>query len=295
MNAGAVSAQGRSSSTRRSWRLDGYSLLIIPPALAAVLFFAYPLLDLMAMSFSSEKGPFATYAGLLQDDLVILSFANTIKFAVLVAALATLLGYPVALLIASVNRTTAGILLLIVLIPFWTSVLVRSYAWIVILGRRGIVNTALMNLGLVDQPVQFLFNSFGVIVGMVHVMLPYAVLPILSSITKINKDVLWASDGLGASRFQTFRRVLFPLTLPGVLGGAALVIVLSFGFFITPTLMGGSRDIVAAKVIHEQITQQLAWDKAAAVSVLIFVMTAGTFLLCAKVFGLGKHMTIDAR
>jgi ABC-type spermidine/putrescine transport system permease subunit I len=273
----------------------GYALFLVLPAFMVAVFFAYPLLGLLSLSFSSPDGWFGHYLDVLSDGVFLLALRNTLFFALATAFLTALLGYPVALLVASVGPTLGGVLLLLVMVPFWTSILVRAYAWIVLLGRGGLINTGLIEIGIINTPLPLLFNATGVIIGMVHVMLPYMILPVLNSMKRLNPNVLAAADSLGASRSQVFLRVLLPLTAPGVMGGFVLVFVISLGFFITPALMGGPRNLVSAKLLHEQITQQLAWPEAAAVAMVILVLTLGTFVICARVFGLRGSMSMDAR
>ncbi len=286
--AEAPAPHGRRVSLPRGLR--GWNLLVLPPLAFVVVFFLYPLAGMIARSFAEGAFPGALYLDLLRDDVFLLALRNTFTYAAITAAAAAFLGYPVAVLIGFARPAAAGLLLLFVMVPFWTSILVRSYAWLVVLGREGIVNTFWLGWGLGSKPLQLIFNDIGVVVAMVHVMLPYMVLAMLSNIARLDRNLLTAAASLGASRSQTFIRVLFPLTLPGVAGGLALVFVLSLGFFITPAVMGGPRQVVTAILIHDQIARQLAWDQAAAVSVVLLVLTAGTFFVCARILGLRRHM-----
>lgn len=272
-----------------------FSLFIVPPLLFIAVFLIYPLADMVRLSFAEGPFPGALYLDLLRDNVFLLSLRNTFLFAFITAVCSAVLAYPVSVLIGFSRPAVANVLLLLVMVPFWTSILVRSYAWLVLLGREGVVNSLWIGSGLGSKPLQLLFNSIGVCVAMVHVMLPYMILPIVSTIGRLNKDVFWAASSLGASRWQTFVRVLLPLTLPGVAGGFALVFVLSMGFFITPAIMGAPRDIVTGMVIHDKVTRQLAWPEAAAISVVLLVLIGGAFLFCARVLGLQRHMSISNR
>ena len=273
----------------------GYTLLILAPLAVMIVLFAYPFAALALRSFSSPNGPFGHYIDLFEDVTFQIALWNTFLYAFVTATVTTLLGYPVALLLASVNRSLANVLLLLVMVPFWTSVVVRCYAWIVLLGRHGVMNESLLQVGLLNTPLQLVFNGIGVIIGMVHIMLPYMVLPIFGTMTRLNKEILAAADSLGATRMQSFFRVLLPLTMSGIVGGFTLVFVISLGFFVTPALLGGPRNLVAAMVIRDQVTRQLAWDEAAAVSVVLLVITTGTFLVAARIFGLKRHMSLSWR
>jgi ABC-type spermidine/putrescine transport system permease subunit I len=269
-------------------------LLVLPAAFVLALFF-YPLLDLFWLSLTSGRYPGSVYVDVAQDPIFLLSLKNTLFFALTTAAFAAVLGYPVAIVVGFSRPSVANFLLILVMVPFWTSVLVRTYAWLVILGREGMINSIWLGLGLGTRPLQLTFNSVGVTIAMVHVMLPYMILPIVSNIGRIDHSVLAAASSLGANRWYTFTRVLFPLTVPGLVGGCSLVFVLSIGFFITPALMGGPRDLVTAMVIHDQITKELAWDQAAASSAILLVIIGGLFWVFSHALGLGRHMAISAR
>jgi putative spermidine/putrescine transport system permease protein len=270
-----------------------YSMFMLLPLLFVSTFFLYPAAETVWRSVTGGTFPGGLYLDLLQDDVFLLSLRNTFFFAVLTTICAVLLGYPVAILIGFSRPAIGNLLLLLIMVPFWTSILVRSYAWLVLLGREGLVNATWIGSGLGEQPMSLIFNSIGVSIGMIHVMLPYMILPVISTISRINKETLSAASSLGASRWQSFVRVLLPLTLPGIAGGAALVFVISLGFFITPALMGGPRDLVTAMVIHDRITRQLAWDEAAAISVVLLLLTGGTFFICARIFNLQRHMSMS--
>jgi putative spermidine/putrescine transport system permease protein len=284
--------------TQRSWARKEQlrtRLLIALPLVFILALFGYPLLDLFWLSVSSGAYPGAMYVDLAQDSLFLLSLRNTLVFAFLTSFLAALLGYPVALLVGFSRPVVAAILLLLVMVPFWTSVLVRTYAWLVILGREGLVNSLWLALFQGQKPLQLIYNGTGITIAMVHVMLPYMILPIVSVMARLDKSVLAAAGSLGANRWQTFVRVLLPLTLPGVAGGFALVFVLSLGFFITPALMGGPRNLVTAMVIHDQITRELAWDRAAGIAFLLLAIMGGVFFVFARIFGLRQQMSASVR
>lgn len=282
-------AQGRHQLGRKEAAL--FSLLIVPPGLLLLAFFIAPLVDMVWRSFGSESGPFGYYVEMLTDPIFRSALTNSIKFAALTGLVTVVLAYPVALMISGVRASIAGLLMLLVMIPFWTSVLVRSYAWIIVLGRNGVLNTNLTESGVIEEPLRLLFNELGVIIGMVHVMLPYAILPLISAITNLDKDLIAAAGSLGASRLSTFRRVILPLTAQGAIAGFVLVFVLSLGFFITPALMGGPTEVVTAMVIHEQVTEQLQWGQAAAAAVILLILTVGSFLACVHIFNLREHMS----
>lgn len=271
----------------------GFALLAAPAVLFMVVLLAVPLADFLRRSLSGPEGPLQYYLALLSSEYSRYVFLTTFRIALIAATLAALLGYPVAWLIASVRPRVARVLLLIVLVPFWTSILVRSYGWIVLLGRRGIVNATLEATGVIDAPLALMFNATGVMVGMVQILLPYMVLPILSVMTRLNCEVVLAAESLGARPRQVFLRVLLPLTLPGVGGGFVLVFTLALGFFVTPRLLGGRQDVMVAMLIEEQITRRLAWDEAAASGFLLLLLTLGAFAASVRIFRLNRLLAAE--
>jgi putative spermidine/putrescine transport system permease protein len=165
-----------------------------------------------------------------------------------------------------------------VLVPFWISVLVRTFSWMLLLERNGPVNTLLVSSGLIDKPLKLLFNDFAVHLGMVHVLLPYAVLPIYAAMLKVDPRLLLASDGLGATGAQTFWRIYLPLTARGVAAGAIFVFLLALGFYITPALLGGLHNLTVALLIDNFVNERLVWPLAAAAS---FILLAIILLILA--------------
>jgi putative spermidine/putrescine transport system permease protein len=168
--------------------------------------------------------------------------------------------------------------MIVVVLPFFTSVIVRTYAWMVLLGRTGLVNQSLTALGLAPGPLPLLYNQAGVLVGMTYVLLPYMVLTLYSVMRGIDGALIRAAYGLGASRLQVFRRIFLPLSLPGVAGGTLLVFILSLGFFITPALMGGPADMMIAMLIEREVEITLNWAFASALAVILLALTLVGFV-----------------
>jgi putative spermidine/putrescine transport system permease protein len=208
-------------------------------------------------------------------------FWRTLSVSLIVTAACVLLGYPVAATIARLKAPWAGIALALVLIPFWSSVLVRSAAWFVLLSREGPVNQALLGLGLVEAPVQMVGTRFAVLLATVHVLLPVAILPMLSVMRRLDRRYLNAAASLGAGGVATFLRIWLPLTMPGVLAGAAMVFLLAVGFYITPALVGGERDQLVAWFIASFLNREVNWGMGAALSVYLLAM-AGAVLGVAR-------------
>ena len=199
------------------------------------------------------------------------------------------MAYPVAYVLSTASPRWVLIGLVFLMLPFWTSILVRTYAWMILLGRNGVLNQTLLGAGMIDKPVALIFNTTGVVIGMVHVLLPYMVFPIYSAMLRVNRDLLLAAEGLGASGWSVFRRVFLPLTMPGVIAGTALVFILSLGFYITPALLGGGKVIMIAVLIEQQVRQFLEWGFAAALSCLLLVVAVLFYVLLNR---LGRRETI---
>jgi ABC-type spermidine/putrescine transport system permease subunit I len=253
------------SAVADSWRgptfrgEKGPILVGLLPVLFLIAFFLVPVLRLMLLSV--EGGTLAHFEKALRGELYLLVMFETFKVAALVTLITLLLAYPVAYFLATASPRWVLIGLIFLLLPFWTSILVRTYAWMILLGRNGVVNQVLLGLGLIDQPVALLYNTTGVLIGMVHVLLPYMVFPIYSAMLRVDRDLLLAAEGLGASDWAVFRRVFLPLTLPGVIAGSSLVFILSLGFFI-----------------EQQVRQFLEWGFAAALSMLLLAAAIPVFI-----------------
>ena len=267
-----VRASGKDASplkTAGSAAALGTALLLLPALVFLGVTFLAPLSRLVALSLSASEGAFAAYREILGDDIYRRVFANTFAFAVVVTLVTVAIGYPLAVALTRLSPGWRAALFACVLLPLWISVLVRTFAWMLLLERNGPVNRLLVGSGLVDQPLALLFNHAGVLIGMVHVLLPYAVLPIYAALARIDPALLRASEGLGASRLTTFRRVLLPLSLRGVATAATFVFLLSLGFFITPALLGGSASMTLSMLIENLVNERLAWALAAAASVVL--------------------------
>jgi ABC-type spermidine/putrescine transport system permease subunit I len=265
-------------------------LLLAPAVILLFLCFVVPLARLFSLAFTDEAGPFATFAILAESNVYRRVMVNTFLVALAVALITVVLAWPVAYILTKLKGFWFAFALYGVLFPFWISVLVRTFSWMILLERNGPLNRFLVNLGITDKPLALLFNDTGVMIGMVHVLLPYAILPLYGAMLRIDQRLLMASDGLGAGLFDTFRRVYFPLCLPGLMGGATFVFLLSLGFFITPALLGGSNAITLSMLIASFINDRLAWSLAAAASLVLLVLVLALLAATAKVLPFGKGM-----
>ena len=250
-------------------------VLSVPAVLLLLALFAVPLLRLLALSV--EGGSLVAYQRALTNELYLRVIFETFKIAAIVTLLTLALGYPVAYVMATSGRVWQLVGIAFVLLPFWTSILVRTYAWMVMLGRNGVVNRTLIGWGVIDSPLPLLNNLAGVLIGMVHVLLPYMILPVFNAVKKVDPNLVLAAEGLGAPRWRAFLRVTLPLTMNGVAAGVTLVFTLSLGFFITPALLGGGRVVMIANLIEEQVRELLNWAFAGALSAILLALTLAAF------------------
>jgi putative spermidine/putrescine transport system permease protein len=258
-------------------------LLLVPSAAIYIVAFFLPLALLAVASFMSSRvaagSPEPTltlghYRAFFDDGVTGAIFLSTVRLATVVTIVCLLLGYPLALYMRRSGPRLRAILLLIVVSPLLTSVIVRNVAWLLVLGREGLINGALRAAGLIDAPLPLLYNTFGVVVGVTHVYLSFLVLPVFGSLLAINPVVEESAASLGASPLQVFMRVTLPLTLPGAIAGATLVFILTMGVYLTPVIMGGSFVVTLPMVITDLIRNQFEWSKAAAFAiVLLFFVT----------------------
>src|SRR5271165_789819 len=260
-------------------------ILLVPPlALYMVAFYLLPLASMLLRSVADPTWTLENYRRLAGDTVFLEVFWTTLRTALVVTLGALALGYPVALALSRLRHGVATFVLIIVLLPFWTSVLVRSYAWMVLLGRRGLVNETLIASGLIDAPLKLLNTPFAVHIVMIHILLPYMILPIASVLRQIDGALLRAAAGLGAPPWRVFLQVVLPLSIPGVAAGTLLVFVLSLGFYITPALVGGPRDLMLSMLIAQQV-DLLNWPYAACLSVALLATTLLLILVFQRLPG----------
>jgi len=250
-----------------------YLPLLLPALLALGTFFVYPLYGILLRSVYKNGYTLESYRQVARTSVYLMVIALTFRTAAVVTLIALLLGYPLAYVLATVRPRLARVLVVIVVLPFLTSIIVRTYAWMVLLGSNGVVNQYLQALGLTHQPLRLLYNQAGVVVGMTYVLLPFMVLTLASVMRGIDPALVRAAHSLGASRWQAFRRVFLPLSAPGIAGGALLVFILSLGFFITPALMGGPSDVMIAMLIEREVEFTLNWSFASALAVILLTLS----------------------
>jgi putative spermidine/putrescine transport system permease protein len=270
---------------RRGPAVDRWAVLV-PPALAFLAFvFLYPLIEIALRSVTDPPGVgIGNYTGFFEAEANLRILRNTFWIALLSTLATLVIGYPYAYLMTIVRPRIAGLLLIAVLLPFWSSLLVRTFAWQVILRDTGIINVALRSLGL--DEMELIRTTPGVILGMTHVLLPFMVLPLYAVMRRIDPEFLRAAANLGARPSAAFLRIFVPLSLSGVLAGTLLVFVLALGFYITPALLGGPRDAMISQLIVQEIQQQLDWGEGSAMAVLLTVLTLGILLIASRLIRL---------
>lgn len=269
-----------------AWTMSrGYARLLALPLLFLAIFFAWPLLRVVVRGFVDPSPGLANYIRIFGDGLYLKVLWNTVETAAAVTVLCLLIAYPVAYVVARLRGVWLHMAAAAVLIPMWTSVVIRSYAWMVVFQRQGVLNDALLALGLADTPVRFLPGSIAVNVGMVHIMLPFMILPLIANMRAIDRTLLSAAAVLGANPVMAFLRVFLPLSLPGINAGVALVFMTSLGFFVTPALLGGPRHMLAAVLIEQQANTLLDWGMASALATTLLVLTLAIYVFYARVTG----------
>jgi ABC-type spermidine/putrescine transport system permease subunit I len=265
--------------TRRRARrpLAGGAVVCVPLLVFLAVFFLYPLIE---MAKGSLDGGFDRYQEIFTSPVYRRVMWNTLRISAMTTLICLLIGYPYAYVMSKVSGRLQLLMLAVVLLPFWASLLVRSFAWIALLQDSGLINQVLQGVGLVDQPISLIRTPAGVLIGMVHIMLPYLVLPLFTTMVRIDDGLLRAASSLGATPWQRFRRVFVPLSIPGVAAGTLLVFTISLGFYITPALLGSPRQSMVGEVIAEQV-EQFGLATASALGITLLVGTLAILAVIA--------------
>ena len=262
----------------RERRRENWSMLrlTIPALLIVGVLMVAPLLWLLSMSFVDIEGNYGlgNYRLFFSEPVYVEIFLNTFKIALIVTVISVLLGYPVAYLMSILPPKWAGPMMLAVLVPFWTSGLVRTFSWLIILQRKGLINETLSWLNLIERPLTLVHNVTGTVIGMVHIMIPFLILPLYASMKAIDGNLMRAAANVGSSPTHAFFRIFLPLSMPGLVAGTIMIFVMSLGFYITPALLGGGRVKMIAQRIEEALALYPTWGPAAALAVLLLLMTA---------------------
>jgi|TARA_B110000046_G_C13016911_1_gene409206 putative spermidine/putrescine transport system permease protein/spermidine/putrescine transport system permease protein len=266
--------------------------LTSPALLAVFLIIFIPVGWLFSLSFFNMSGEFTleNYQKMLVYKSYARVFAETFKVSTLTTLLCIIIGYPLAYFLSELPKKYASIFMLAVLLPFWTSLLVRTYAWLVLLQRKGLVNNFAIEYGLWDAPVKLVHNLNGTLIGMVHIMLPFLVLPLYGAMKRIDRQTIQAAANLGATPVQSFWQVFVPLSLSGVVAGSLIVFVLCLGFYVTPAVLGGGKVIMVSMQITAILEDQFNWGAASALGVVLLVTTFAVLALASRVLKLDNIM-----
>ncbi len=262
-----------------------YTWLIIPAIFLIGICFLYPVSWLLQRSVSEPVWGLQNYITIFSKKVYLGVLWNTASIAGATTILCILIGFPVAYSMVHSRPWLKKLLIFVVLIPFWTSILVRSFAWLVILQRGGIINDLLIGIGMVIEPLDLVYNRFGVLLGMVQILLPFLIFPLFSVMARIDGSFVKAASNLGATPLKAFFRVYLPLTMPGLATGAMLVFIISLGYFITPALLGGRGDTMIAQLIFQRIDELGDWPLASALAIVLLM---GTGLLFLIITGISK-------
>ncbi len=265
-------------------------LLLTLPFLFLLIFYAYPIFQMLRLSLFDPEFTTKHFVRFFKVPAYLHVLVNTFKMSMSVTIICLFLGYPVAYLLSITSSKIRNLLMIFVILPFFTAILVRTYAWMVILGRNGVLNQLLMNWGIISSPLKLMHNLFGVHIGMVHILLPFMILPMYSVMAGIDRDLMKAANSLGANPFRVFFHIFLPLSLPGIGGGSLLVFIIALGFFITPSLLGGVSDVMIAMFIETHVSSLLNWGFASAMGVLLLVGTLLIFPFYNRLVGINKIM-----
>lgn len=265
-------------------------ILLLPATVWLVIFFVVPLLIVLLYSFL-ERG---TYGGIIWE----FSLSNyqrlaqgiywgvlgrSLWLAFTTTIICLLIGYPLAFFIATRKQPWRNLLLLLIIIPFWSNFLVRTYAWIVLLSTEGVFNVALQSFHIIDEPLQLLFTPFAVTIGLVYGYLPFMILPLYATIEKLDFSLIEAAHDLGANDWRTFKKIILPLTMRGIVAGSLLVFIPTVGAFITPDILGGAKTLTIGNLIQNQFIRSRNWPFGSALSMLLMVVVLVPVLIYFKI------------
>jgi putative spermidine/putrescine transport system permease protein len=272
----------------------GKLVFLIAPAIVLLVFlFVIPIIWFFVKALAEDGGlmEFLTHAGaVLSSQAVVSAMITTNWISLLVTALVLVVGFPVAYYLASSTGFRFTLVLFCIIVPYFTSIIVRTYSWMVLLGRNGLINQGLMGLGLIDAPLPLLYNKLGILIGMAYVLLPYMILTLYAAMKAIDPSLMRAAYGLGAGRAYAFWRVYLPLSLHGIISGSLIVFILAIGFFITPAVMGGPSDVMIAMLIERAVEITLDWSGAAIMSLTLLTVTLALYAIYYRVTDIQRMM-----
>ena len=259
--------------------------LILPLMAAIFVLFLYPISRILITSLFDPVFTMEHYVRTFGDLIYLRVLGITVKISFLTTFFCVILSYPMAYLMAESSARTRSALVGLVALSLFLGILLKNYAWTVILQDTGVINTFLLQWGIIKEPLPLMYNLFGVLVGMVQMLLPLAILPLFSVFLGMDRTLRQASRSLGAGNFRTFLHITLPLSLPGVGAGALLVFIISTGYFITPALLGGPKEMMLANLIDNQVNEAINWPFASALAILLLSFTTICYLIYYKIFG----------
>ncbi len=266
-----------------------YFAFVAPLLVFLAIFFIYPLLSFLPTSFYYEGAfSFEKYVRAFTKPVYLRILRTSFVIAGSTTLITLILAYPVAYLFTNKTGKIKSIITVFIILPFWTSIIVRMYAWMSLLGYNGIFNRLFMDGGIISEPIPMMFNRFGVLVGMVHFMLPYMVLSIYAVMSGIPHVYMQAGANLGAPPLKRFVKIYLPLSMPGVGAGCLLVFILALGFYITPALLGGLKDTMIAQIIEQEMKETFDWPFAAALSTILIIVTTTLYVIYNKVMSVER-------
>lgn len=248
----------------RKWRAF---LLALPASLVLLIFFIVPMVYILAKTIAVNG--LQNFIDFFTDPFYLNILWTTIRVSLISTAISLVLGYPTAYFMARTKSKLKKVMIIVILFPFLVSAVVRSYGWMVLLGSNGLINQLLLGLGFISEPLKMLNTEFAVIVGMIHLLIPYMVLALLGVLQSIDPNVEYAAYSLGANPLQTFAKVVFPLSTPGIISGCVLVFTMSMTSYVTPKLLGGSKFRMMATMVVQEINVNFDWGAAAAISYIL--------------------------
>ena len=277
---------GTERTRRQPWPVKGF-WPTTPALFLLLVFFVAPVAGLLLRSVLDPQPGFSNYAEVFGSTTYLRVFTNTFVVAGLVTLVTLVLAFPVAWFLAIAPRRWSSLLYGIIILSMWTNLLTRTYAWMVLLQRTGVINKALMQLGLVSSPLPLIDNLAGVTIGMTYIMLPFMILPLHSTIRTLDPALCRAAALCGASPLQVFSGVFLPLVAPGLGAGVLMVFVMSLGYFVTPALLGGTANMMLAELIAQLVQSLLNWGLAGAAAVVLLVVTLAIYAVQLRLFGFG--------
>lgn len=260
----------------------------MPAAIFLFVVFVVPLGSLLLRSVTDPQLSLGNYVQLLGDITYRRVLTNTFTVAAVVTLVTLLLGYPVAWLLVILPSRVARCFFAIILLSMWTNLIARTYAWMVLLQKKGVINSALIDLGLIDKPLALIKNLTGVTIGMTYIMLPFVILPLVTSLRAIEPALMQAAAISGARPTQIFFRVMLPLSLPGIGAGGLMVFVMALGYYVTPTLLGGTSNMMLAELITTQVQSLLNWGLGSAAAFILLAVTLALYCVYVRAIGLGR-------